>query len=57
MVRMGCFVFCFGVNLDDHRKVSRLGKPAFDEPALGDVCVCFPMFTFCFHVQLAAKQH
>jgi hypothetical protein len=56
MVRMGCFVFCLGVNPDDHREASRLGEPAFDEPALGDASVCFPMFTFCFHVQLATRQ-
>jgi hypothetical protein len=57
MVRVGCFVVCFGVNPDDDRKLSRLGEPAFEMPALRDFCVCFPMFTFCFHVQLAATQH
>jgi hypothetical protein len=57
MFRVGCFIVRFGVNPDNHRKRSRLGEPAFDEPALGDFCVCLPMFTFCFHVQLAAKPH
>jgi hypothetical protein len=35
------FAFVFGLvaNLEDHRKASRLGKQAFDEPELGDVCV------------------
>jgi hypothetical protein len=45
------------MNPDDHRKANRLGDPALDEPALGDFCVCFPRFTFCFHVQFTAKQH
>jgi hypothetical protein len=57
MIRMESCVLCFGANPDDHRKASRLEKPAFDEPAPGDFCVCIPMFTFCFHVQLAAMQH
>jgi len=57
MVLMGSCGLCFGANPDDHRKASRLEKPAFNEPTLGDFCVCIPMFTFCFHVQLAAKQH
>jgi hypothetical protein len=57
MVGMGCFVSCLGVNPNDYRKAGRPGETAFNEPARGDVCVCFPMFTFRFHVQLAAKQH
>jgi hypothetical protein len=57
MVRMGCCVFCFGVNPNEHRKASRLGETAFEEPSLRDLCVCIPMFTYYFHVQLAAKQH
>jgi len=57
MVRMGCFAFSFVVNLDDNGKPSRLGEPEFDEPAQGNVRVCLPMFTFRFHVQLAAKPH
>jgi len=56
MVRMGSVVVCFCVNPDDHREASRLGEPAFDEPALGDFRVVIPMFTFRFHIQLAAKQ-
>jgi hypothetical protein len=40
MVRMGCCVFCFGVNPDDHREASRLGEPAF-EPALGEALRLF----------------
>jgi len=54
MVRMGCFVFCCGVNPDDHREASRLGEPASDERALGDFRVVIPKFTFRFHVQFAA---
>jgi hypothetical protein len=57
IVRKGSFALCFSANPDDHRKASWLEKPAFDEPSLGDFCVCIPMFTVCFHVQLAAKQH
>jgi len=57
MIFMGTCSLCFGANPDNHRKASRLEEPALDEPMLADVCVCFPMFTFCFYIQFAAEQH
>jgi hypothetical protein len=54
---MGSCSLYFGVNPDNHRKAGRLEKPALYEPTLAAFCDCFPMFTFCFHIQLAAKQH
>jgi hypothetical protein len=57
MVRMRCCLFCFGVNPDNHREDHGRGEAAFDRSSPGVIGVCFPMFTFRFHVQLAAKQH
>lgn len=54
MVRMRTYGFCFGVNPDDHREDDRRSEAALGHLAPSGVGVCFPMFTFCFHVQFAA---
>jgi hypothetical protein len=45
------------MNPDDHREDNRRTEAALDRSAPGVIGNCFPMFTFRFHVQLAAKQH
>jgi len=60
MIFMAClfswFLF-FGVNPDNQREGDRLGEAAFNYFLATLTGACFSMFTFCFHVQLAAQQH
>jgi len=54
----GCLLFfVFGVNLDNQPEGDRLGEVAFYHPVPSGIFACVSMFTFCFHVQLAADQH
>jgi len=58
MVCLFCWLlFRFGVNPDHHRENYRRCEAAKNRSPTGGGCVCFPMFTFCFHVQVAAEQH
>jgi hypothetical protein len=54
----GSFWFLvFGVNLDIQREGHRPREVAFHHPVASGIFACSSMFTFCFHVQLAAEQH
>jgi hypothetical protein len=59
---MTCFLgsllfFVFGVNLDNQLEGDQPGEVAFHHPEARGIFACVSMFTFCFHVQIAAEQH
>jgi len=44
------------MNLDIQLELYRLGEVGFHFLVTFGIVFCFSMFSFCFHVQFAAKQ-
>jgi hypothetical protein len=57
MIFVRCLFLFLVVNPDDYREDHRQCEATLNRLAPGVFGVCFPRFTFCFHVQFAAKQH